>query len=67
MEYNGRKSTKSKSRMGRPPLGADARVVSLTVKVSANELALWRELAEKQGIGLRYFVLRPVREMTKGM
>jgi hypothetical protein len=55
-----------KKRMGRPPMGPDAKNIVITVRISKNELALWSGLAKKRGIGLRTFILADLREATKG-
>lgn len=47
-------------------MGPNARNYTLALKASEYELALWRKLAEKKGMTLSDFVLRPIREATKG-
>jgi len=44
--------SKTKSKMGRPSKGDEARTVSIIVKVSKKELKLFRDAAGKAGIPL---------------
>jgi hypothetical protein len=53
---------KKRPRMGRPPLGDDAKTVSIAVKVSRRELREWRNRARKAGLPLRTYLLAPRRE-----
>jgi len=56
------KKKRKKSRMGRPPLGRDARMTTLTFRVSENELAVWRRAAKAAGMPLGPYLLAPRRE-----
>lgn len=53
--------TQVKSKTGRPPLGDDARTTVLTLRVSRNELAIWRVKANRLGMTIRQYVLAPHR------
>lgn len=54
-----------KRRRGRPPLGDDARILYLTLRVSRNELAAWKALADKRGVTVRDYILAPHRRTMK--
>jgi len=56
------KKKKTKSRMGRPPLGKDARMTTLTFRVSENELAVWGKAAKAAGMPLGPYLLAPRRK-----
>ncbi|MDR1613048.1 MAG: hypothetical protein LBT97_09740 [Planctomycetota bacterium] len=51
-----------RSVMGAPSKGDDARIISLHVKISANELQLWKKLSAIKGNTLGSFVLEPIRD-----
>lgn len=51
--------------MGRPSLGDKAKHSVFSLRVHADELTLWRQLAEKEGLTLTDFVLGPLRKSLK--
>jgi hypothetical protein len=55
-----------KKRMGRPSMGSVAKNIVLTVRISQDEITLWTKLAAKEGLTLRQFIMRPVRNETEG-
>lgn len=55
----------AKRRPGRQPMGNDARTVTVAMKVSAKELALWKKLAKQKGVSFAEFALGPLRRSLK--
>lgn len=53
---------KPKRGRGQPPKGDDSRCVSVTVKVTRNELAAWKAEAEAQGMSFTGYLLEPRRK-----
>ena len=51
--------------VGRPPLGDNARIHSVNVKLTAVELATWRAQAKAEGIPFTRWLLVPCRELEK--
>lgn len=49
-------------KMGRPPLGRDARKVFVGLKVSPAELTEWKRRAKASGVSLSEYILQPRRE-----
>ncbi len=59
------KKRKKRSRMGRPPMGKNARNINIAIRVSANELAAWRRAAKAAGVSLGEYLLAPRRSELK--
>jgi len=57
---------KKKARMGRPPMGKNARRIAVLIRVSENELAVWRKAAKSEGIGLGPWIAKPRRDEMRG-
>lgn len=51
----------TKKRMGRPPKGKAAKTIGVTVRVSAEELAVWRKRAKGEKMPLASRLLAPRR------
>ena len=60
-----KKKKRKKSRMGRPPLGKEARMTTLSIRASEIELAVWRKAAKAAGMPLGPYLLAPRREELK--
>lgn len=52
---------KPKRGRGQPPKGDDSRCVSVTVKVSRNEFAIWKAEAAVRGMSFTGYLLEPRR------
>ncbi len=55
----------AKPRSGRPPLGDDAHNLTLTLRVSRNELEAWKAMAAKKGMTVRDYILSPHRKALR--
>lgn len=55
----------AKPRLGRPSLGDDAHNLTLTLRVSRNELEAWKALAEDKGMTVRDYILSPHRKALR--
>ena len=53
---------KIKPKMGRPSKGRDARNVRIVVKATANEVVAWRKAAQKMGMMLGPWLVKPRRD-----
>lgn len=53
---------KKKARMGRPPLGKDARRLPVLIRISTRERAEWKRRAKAEGLGLGPWIAKPRRE-----
>lgn len=60
-----REKTEQKRKRGRPALGDDARILYLTLRVSRNEIAAWKERADHEGVTVRDYLLAPHRRTLK--
>ena len=61
------KKSGKKTKMGRPPLGRDAKQWPLTVRISANERVAWSKAAKAAGMTMAMWILKPRRdEMQQG-
>lgn len=60
-----KKTVPPKSRMGRPPLGMDAKTTVLAIRVSQTELAEWKRKATGLGMTVSQYILAPHRKDAK--
>jgi hypothetical protein len=52
---------KKKARMGRPPLGANARTIRIVIKATANEKVAWLKASKAAGMMLGPWLLKDRR------
>ncbi|MDR1611518.1 MAG: hypothetical protein LBT97_01915 [Planctomycetota bacterium] len=46
---------------GRPSLGKDAKNIAVTIKITATEKREWERKAKAKGMGLREYIIHPLR------
>lgn len=52
-------------RRGQPTKGDDARIVSVHLKASLNEVEVWKRMAAESGLTFAKFILEPLRKKTR--
>lgn len=57
-----KKAEKPKRGRGQPSKGDDSRCVTVTVKVTRNELKAWKATAEEEGVSFTGYLLEPRRK-----
>lgn len=65
MKNKSKTTRTAKPRMGRPPLGDDAHNLTLTLRVSHNEIAAWTDMAKAKGMTIRDYILAPHRKALR--
>ena len=66
MSYDANNCSQSKKPFGRPPMpDGKAKVITLSLKVSQEEIDIWTNMAEAKGMKLREYILHPHRQALK--